>query len=216
MQSLRPLSRLFRNSACARARYLSLTAATHKVQQQSTTPIPWFIDPQTLPQSLKERSPPPHIPITPKSVPTAPEDAPEVLKHLHADLVKSPHLELSELVVSSAVAPAPGPALPLRSPRGRRKRGGTYAGESAYEIGGGGLWNWVVVAQVKEGTENRGAIESVIRLVRKSLLSRDPPVPLAPKRRANGSEWVLIDAGDIAIHILSKAAREKYFNQSEW
>jgi len=82
---------------------------------------------------------------------------------------------------------------------------------------------------VKEGTERSGAIESVVRLVRKTvrqlfcffifcvlivgqLLTHEPPVPLAPKRRVGGSEWVLIDGGTFAIHIVSKAAREKYFS----
>ena len=44
------------------------------------------------------------------------------------------------------------------------------------------------------------------------LLTHEPPVPLAPKRRVGGSEWVLIDANTFAIHIVSKAAREKYFS----
>jgi len=56
----------------------------------------------------------------------------------------------------------------------------------------GGLWNWIVLAQVrlhpitqnrnptlvlqvKEGTENRGAIEAVVRVVRKSVSERIVP-----------------------------------------
>jgi hypothetical protein len=35
------------------------------------------------------------------------------------------------------------------------------------EVGmSGGIWDWVLVAQVKEGTEGRGAIESVAFEVR--------------------------------------------------
>jgi len=146
MQSLRPLNRLFLSVACRRVRCFSLTTPTLQVQQQSVGHVPWFVDPQSLRQSFNQRPSPPHIP---KAIAAIPEDAPEVLKHLHMDLIKSPHLDLSELVVSSAVAPAPGPALPLRAPHGRRRRGGTYAGESSYEMGGGGLWNWVVIAQVR-------------------------------------------------------------------
>ncbi|KAF8902086.1 hypothetical protein CPB84DRAFT_1707878 [Gymnopilus junonius] len=102
-------------------------------------------------------------------------------------------------------------------PRGRRRRGGTYASEAVWDMPSNGLWDWIVIAQVKEGTENRGSLESVVRLVRKSLLKRDPPVPLAPKsRRTSGSEWVFIDGGDFAIHIVSKGTRDKYMNQVDW
>jgi len=74
------------------------------------------------------------------------------------------------------------------------------------------------MAQVKEGTENKGAIESVVRVIRKALLTVDPPLPLPPnsKRRMHNG-WAMIDAGDFAVHILSKEAREKYFSKwSEW
>jgi hypothetical protein len=141
-----------------------------------------------------------------------------VIKHLHSQLVKSPLLDKSHLLVTSAVLPEPGPPLPLRKPQGRRKTGGTYAGESDYEAVGGGIWNWVVMSQVREGTEGRGAIESVVRLVRKTLLKYDPPVLLPQKSRSkNGSDWYMIDAGNFAVHILSKSARERYFTKvSDW
>jgi len=69
-----------------------------------------------------------------------------------------------------------------------------------------------MLAQVKEGTENRGGIESVVRAVRKSLLSGDPPIslPLNDKRRLHNG-WAMVDAGDFAIHILSREAKERYF-----
>jgi len=45
------------------------------------------------------------------------------------------------------------------------------------------------------------------------LLQHDPPILLPPKsRRKSGNDWRMIDAGSFAIHILSKAAREKYFS----
>lgn len=78
-----------------------------------------------------------------------PPKAPEVIKHLHSQLLKSPLLDKSHLVVSSAVLPELGPPLPLRKPQGRRKRGGTFAGESEYEAVSGGLWSWVVMCQVR-------------------------------------------------------------------
>lgn len=89
--------------------------------------------------------------------------------------------------------------------------------------------------KVKEGTEKRGAIESVVRVIRKTVsttfriaiirsstsaqfLSHEPPFPLPPKsRRQAETGWVMIDAGPFAVHVLSKDAREKYFNhQTEW
>jgi ribosomal silencing factor RsfS len=78
------------------------------------------------------------------------------------------------------------------------------------------------MAQVKEGTENRGSIESVVRVVRKTLLSVKPPLPIPPnskRRMYNG--WAMIDAGNFAVHIMSKQTREKYFENietrsSEW
>lgn len=47
----------------------------------------------------------------------------------------------------------------------------------------------------------------------KQLLSVEPPLPLPPnsKRRTHNG-WALIDAGDFAVHILSKEAREKYWS----
>ena len=86
---------------------------------------------------------------------------------------------------------------------------------------------------MKEGTENKGAIESVVRAVRKSvrvtklffsytkltvysqLLAVEPPLPIPPKsKRRMQNGWAMVDAGDFAVHIISKAAREKYFGNT--
>jgi hypothetical protein len=87
-------------------------------------------------------------------------------------------------------------------------------------------------SQVKDGTEHRGAIESVVRLVRKTvrgdltldirsifqftpcsqLRTMQPPLPIPPnskQRLHNG--WAMIDVGDFAVHVLSRTSREKYF-----
>ncbi|KAJ7063218.1 hypothetical protein C8F01DRAFT_984986, partial [Mycena amicta] len=109
-----------------------------------------------------------------------------------------------------------GPSLPHREPQGRRRRGGTYYGESAFDVPGT-LWSWIALAQVKQGTENRGAIESVLRIVRKTLLSARPPLPIPPnskKRTHNG--WAMVDAGSFAVHILSKPAMDRYFRADTW
>jgi len=83
--------------------------------------------------------------MTPAAVPN---DAPEVLKLLYSKLLESPHLEKSQLALGPTILPAPGPPLPLRAPHGRRKRGGTYAGESAFDDVGR-MWDWAVTAQVR-------------------------------------------------------------------
>ncbi|KIK59743.1 hypothetical protein GYMLUDRAFT_74182 [Collybiopsis luxurians FD-317 M1] len=163
---------------------------------------PWFVDHNSLP------SPTPLV----SRAPPLPQDAPKILCDLHSQLAQSPHLELSKLQITRALSREMGPPLPLRAAHGKRKRGGTFAGESAFDIAGS-LWNWTVFAEVKEGTEKKGAIESVVRQVRKSLLAAQPPLPLAPnskRRMQNG--WAMIDGGDFAVHVLSKSVREKYFN----
>ncbi|KDQ59567.1 hypothetical protein JAAARDRAFT_127153, partial [Jaapia argillacea MUCL 33604] len=100
----------------------------------------------------------------------------------------------------------------------KRTRGRVDGGRGVLEDVGGGIWNWVVIAQVKEGTEKRGAIESVVRLVRKTLLTMTPPLPLPPNsKRRVGDSWAMIDAGEFAVHILSREAREKFFeDRTRW
>ncbi|KAF9053608.1 hypothetical protein BDZ89DRAFT_938982, partial [Hymenopellis radicata] len=147
----------------------------------------------------------------PSNVPPLPADVPPTLQKLHAELAGVPHLDAEHLMVSRAMMFMPGPPLPLRMPQGRRKRGGTYPGESIYDTPSG-IWNWLVLAQVKEGTESRGTIESVVRIVRKMLLQVQPPLPLPPNaKRRMLNEWAMIDAGDFAVHVLSKAVRERHF-----
>ncbi|KAJ7156054.1 hypothetical protein C8R43DRAFT_422395 [Mycena crocata] len=167
--------------------------------------VPWFLDPVTAPV----RSRPPHFHLA--DPPPLPHDAPQPVKDLHAQLAQSPLLDLPTLLVSRPRSLPEGPPLPLREPKGRRNRGGTYYGESSYDVPGS-LWSWIVMAQVKEGTENKGAIESIVRVVRKTLLSVQPPLPIPPnsKQRVNNG-WAMIDAGSFAVHVLSKQARDRYF-----
>ncbi|KAG9226367.1 hypothetical protein CCMSSC00406_0003246 [Pleurotus cornucopiae] len=181
--------------------------------QRSLSTTPWFVDTE----AFLQRPPPPHLTENPLTTrpPPLPKDVPHTIKELHSQLTSSPHLEPSTIVVDRSLGRVMGPPLPLRKPQGRRKRGGTNAGESAFDIPGG-VWNWVVLAQVKEGTESKGGIESVVRLVRKTLLGMSPPLPLGvnPKKKMHNG-WAMVDAGDFAVHVLSKQAKERYFTQIE-
>lgn len=100
--------------------------------------VPWFIDKPCMPQAS--------IPKL-AADPTIPDHAPQIIKLLHSQLLQSPHLDKSALSVGPAVPPPPGPPLPTILPHGRRNRGGTFSGESVYDMPEG-LWSWVVVAQV--------------------------------------------------------------------
>lgn len=133
MQVFRSQSRLFNHSR----HFVSTTSL------RTATPLPWFVD-----QPLEHQTPPHMRSTNHETLLPVPPDAPEVIKHLHSQLLKSPLLDKSQLVVSSAVLPEPGPPLPLKKPQGRRKRGGTYAGESQYDAVSGGIWSWVVMSQV--------------------------------------------------------------------
>jgi hypothetical protein len=64
--------------------------------------------------------------------------------------------------------------------------------------------------------------KSNLRSKPSQLLSVKPPLPIPPnskRRMYNG--WAMIDAGNFAVHIMSKQTREKYFENietrsSEW
>jgi len=145
-----------------------------------------------------------------------PEGVPDHVKNLHSALQSSPFLELSQLLVCKPLPLGDGPGLPRRRTSGtRRKRRQTFAGYGIEHSQS--LWDWAVYAQVKEGTENRGAIEAVMRTVRSTLQNFDPTLPIPRNRRQPTEEgWVMLDVGDVAIHILSKAARERYFGSEQW
>ncbi|KAI0713438.1 hypothetical protein C8Q76DRAFT_619847 [Earliella scabrosa] len=219
--TLRCRARLAQDLARRTLYTTSASSSSPSSSSQSTNPLPWFIDPSEAESSTRSpyttRVAIPQAPARPlPPLPAAlPPDHP--IARLHAELKSSPHLEPGTLLVREPVPTSVGPPLPDAMPKGRRRRGRTYAGEGVSEDIHG-LWEWLVIAQVKEGTENRGAIESVIRIVRKTLLTGDPPISLPPnnKRRVNGG-WAMIDAGDFAVHILSKEAREKYFpERRDW
>ena len=132
---IRMSTTLLRQLSTLGRRKLSTTTAS------ATGQLPWFVDPtpfvrQEVPH-LVQNGPPP-----------LPEDAPLVIKNLHAVLKTSPHLDQSELLVCEPVPTFPGPPLPDAMPKGRRRRGRTYAGDGVATGVVGGLWNWIVLAQV--------------------------------------------------------------------
>jgi hypothetical protein len=119
---------------CCRRHFSSASPVTSSLHSRA----PWFID-------SSETS------FTPKTSlgtpPPLPPGVPVVLHNLYSQLVRSPYLEPSKLLVRDPVPQPPGPPLPMSTPRGRRKRGSTYAGEGLLEPGG--LWDWIVLAQVR-------------------------------------------------------------------
>lgn len=116
-------------------------AQTLRSLSSTTSATPWFVDTDVP-------SPAPARPARPSNVPPLPADVPPTLQSLHAELAGVPHLDAEHLTVSRAMMFMPGPPLPLRMPQGRRKRGGTYPGESMYDTPCG-IWNWIVLAQVR-------------------------------------------------------------------
>lgn len=113
-----------------------------------SAPKPWFIDSEdSETAAIFEHSPPPHLPEPPNELPA---NIPEPIRVLYNKLLTSPFLEPSTLVAREPLRIPPGPSRPARKPKGRRRiRGVTYAGESTLEASGG-IWNWVVMAQVCE------------------------------------------------------------------
>ncbi|KAA1471304.1 hypothetical protein DENSPDRAFT_103783 [Dentipellis sp. KUC8613] len=197
--------------SCARA--LSAAASS----SGAGTHTPWFVDEEP---AYPRRQVPPHMPLRRAEATTTlaplPADVPPQIRTLHTALAQSPNLEPGALLVCEPLPTPPGPPLPEAMPKGRRRRGRTYVGEGVQEPGG--IWNWIVIAQVKEGTEKRGAIESVMRLVRKTLSSAQPPLTLPlNSRRAINDGWAMLDAGDFAVHVVSGSARERFFsNRESW
>ncbi|KAH7923847.1 hypothetical protein BV22DRAFT_1092015 [Leucogyrophana mollusca] len=211
MQALRALSRTSRTIAHSRSVVPAIAPLSARYSTASL--LPWFVDPEALP-SRSARHAPPHLSPNPGDLP---EGLPTEIRQLYTQLRQSPYLDPSTLDVREPAAALSGPPLPRTIPKGRRKRGRTYSGEGLAEEPGG-IWNWVLTAQVKEGTENRGSIEAVVRMVRKTLLEMQPPLPLPPNsKRKMHNGWAMIDAGNFAVHILSTEARQKYFERrTDW
>ncbi|TRM57567.1 hypothetical protein BD626DRAFT_514316 [Schizophyllum amplum] len=176
----------------------------------SATPraTPWFVDDEPVRRPRLEVA---------EDAPSVPDAAPAPLKALRQTLVQSPHLDRASVFVAQQgeLQPEPAVAHPRERRHGaRRRRGGNYSGETLYDDAGG-LWDWIMLAQVKEGTENRGGIEAVVRDVRRTLSSMDPPIALPlNQKRGTYNGWAMIDAGSFAVHIMSKPIRDKFFGSA--
>lgn len=109
--------------------------------------LPWFVDPTPF---VRQKAP--HL--VQNGPAPLPEGVPTVIQNLHAALKTSPHLDQSELLVCEPIPTPPGPPLPEALPKGRRKRGRTYVGEGVAMGVVGGLWNWIVLAQVSSYPDN--------------------------------------------------------------
>lgn len=154
-RAARSLPRLANTCKSARSITFSLPA-----RNVGRTRAPWFVDPEPVPLTYTKRMVPPHLQAA-NDAPSVPVDAPEALKSLHTQLVQSPHLDTSELVVSPAVLPPPGPPLQARAPHGRRKRGGIPHKDSGIDSMVGGIWSWVVIAQVCQASGDTRSVFNI-------------------------------------------------------
>ncbi|KAH8117586.1 hypothetical protein DFH11DRAFT_1575900 [Phellopilus nigrolimitatus] len=175
---------------------------------------PWFVD-QDFAHS---RPAPPHL-SPPSEFSSAlqaqslPSDLPIYLTALFAELVNSPYLEQGGVKIGPPLPTRPGPPLPSALPKGRRRRGRTEYGLGVPDVEGG-LWRWIVIAQVRVGTFLFifCYLSTDDCFFHKQLLKAEPPVSLPPNRKRREQDgWGMLDAGDFAVHVLSRSAREKYF-----
>ncbi len=134
------------------------------------TARPWFVDADEAPVPSTSHAQAPGFVRPQVEVKPLPPGLPEYLKWAHSHLAQSPLLDLSTLTVSKPLPSEFQPIvdLPMNIPTRRLSRieRSLWPGRGI-EVGmSGGIWDWALVAQVKEGTEGRGAIESVAFEVR--------------------------------------------------
>lgn len=146
MYALRASARLIRSNP----RHLPCKSTLPRYM--SIAPSPWFIDADqdqaisTPTPTFTARSIPPHIPEEPYKLS---DNIPDTVRALYNELSSSPFLDLSTLVAREPLQIPHGPRVAEKQPKGRRRiRGKTYGGESTLDLGSGGVWNWVVMAQV--------------------------------------------------------------------
>lgn len=178
--------------------------------------LPWFMRNETDPDPNEEPKPEARVPPQTKNQ-ALPNNLPKHLVVLYEHLSRSPLLSPSTLRVckpdtlKSRIA-TDDLALPYSRIRGRRKRGIRDAGESVGEPDD--MWSWYVIAEVKEGTEGRGAIETVIRNAHRELLKNCPELPISRKlvRKRTSDGWEVLDLGDSLLHVVSREKSQTLFD----
>jgi len=135
-----------------------------------TVARPWFVDEDEGPGPSTSRAQGPGFVRSQVEIKPLPPGVPDYLKRAHLHLAQSPLLDLSTLTVSKPLPSEFQPIvdLPMNVPTRRvpRIEREMWPGRGI-EVGmSGGIWDWVLVAQVKQGTEGRRAIESVAFEVR--------------------------------------------------
>lgn len=127
------------------------TTRDKPTKQENTTP--WFLDPEdTEEPALHPLGEPSGRDIPqPKraEVRPLPKGVPDALVHLHKQLLLSPLIEPSELLVREPISMPLGPVLPDRQHGARRKRGSRSIDlGTTLPLSGGGVWDWIVLVQV--------------------------------------------------------------------
>lgn len=141
-------------------------------QLNTENKLPWFMREETATLEENTLSALEEFPRPSKQ--SLPNDLPEHLVTLHQHLGQSPLLAQSTIRIYTPTSfksrnLSDDLTLPYSRAKGRRRRGVHDAGESVGEPND--MWNWYVLAEVKEGTEGRGAIEAVIRSAQKEVLA---------------------------------------------
>ncbi|KAG9126555.1 hypothetical protein FRC07_003009 [Ceratobasidium sp. 392] len=138
-----------------------VSSSTRQLDSENNTP--WFMRDES---HADDATQPPLNEVPRIGNQTLPADLPEHLATLHRHLSQSPLLAPFTLRICKPSSirsrtTTDDLTLPYSRIKGRRRRGVHDAGESVGEPDD--MWSWYVIAEVKEGTEGRGAIETVIR-----------------------------------------------------
>ncbi|CAE6459769.1 unnamed protein product [Rhizoctonia solani] len=198
-------------SISLRLRHATISTTTHFSRRMGSSgggQAPWFMKEETHPTETTTVA----NPSRQTNSTSLPNDIPKHLITLHKHLSQSPLLGSTPRICkpSSLRNLNDHIALDYSRPKGRRRRGVHDAGDSVGEPDD--MWSWYVIAQVKEGTEGRGAIESVVRSAQKELLKNHPDLPIPKKlsRRRASDGWEVLDIGDSLLHVVSREAASKW------
>lgn len=174
-------------------------------QLNTENKLPWFMREDT---SLEENTLSVLEEFPRSSKQPLPKELPEHLVTLHQHLSQSPLLAQSTLRIYTPSSFKSRNlnddlTLPYSRAKGRRRRGVHDAGESVGEPND--MWNWYVLAEVKEGTEGRGAIEAVIRSAQKEVLTTSSKQPSYLCKLAPGTASSILSTSPHTKEIEPKA-----------